>query len=106
MLGPPPLDLLRWGVRSSEFFDEDGKTPVNIPPALYTSSVNKDVPGRWIAEVEIAKDNSLEASDERLEGENKAKFLEFMRGMLQWRPEDRKTAKQLLEDRWLNSPSP
>lgn len=25
MLGPPPLDLLRRGTRSSEFFAEDGK---------------------------------------------------------------------------------
>jgi hypothetical protein len=24
MLGPPPLDLLREGTRSSEFFDEEG----------------------------------------------------------------------------------
>ncbi|KAK4154729.1 kinase-like domain-containing protein [Chaetomidium leptoderma] len=83
MLGPPPLDLLHRGIRSSEFFAEDG---------------------RWIADVEIPKDISLEASEERLEGENKAMFLEFMRGMLQWRPEDRKTARELAEDPWLNSP--
>jgi hypothetical protein len=25
MLGPPPLDLLRRGSRSKEFFDDDGK---------------------------------------------------------------------------------
>ena len=30
MLGPPPLDLLRRGVRSSEFFADDGE-PLNIP---------------------------------------------------------------------------
>ncbi len=63
------------------------------------------VPGRWIAGVEIPKNTSLEASEERLVGENKKRFLEFMRGMLQWRPEDRKTAKQLLKDPWLNSPT-
>ncbi|KAK4129481.1 hypothetical protein N657DRAFT_652860 [Parathielavia appendiculata] len=85
VLGPPALDLLRRGVRSSEFFADDG---------------------RWIADVEIPQKNSLEASEERLEGENKARFLEFMRGMLQWRPEDRKTAKQLLKDPLLNSSSP
>jgi hypothetical protein len=37
-----------------------------------------------------------------LEGTNKEKFIAFMRGMLQWRPEDRKTAKDLLQDPWLN----
>jgi hypothetical protein len=29
-------------------------------------------------------------------------FMELMRGMLQWRPEDRKTAEELLQDQWLN----
>ena len=38
-------------------------------------------------------DNRLEILEERLEGENQVKFLECMRGMLQWRPENRKTAK-------------
>lgn len=45
---------------------------------------------------------SLEQSEEFLEGENKEKFMIFMRKMLQWRPEDRKTAKELLDDGWLN----
>ncbi|TVY88182.1 Serine/threonine-protein kinase [Lachnellula willkommii] len=82
MLGPPPLDLLKQGVRSSEFFDEDGK---------------------WIAEMPVPTDTSLEESEFRLQGKNKELFLQMMRGMLQWRPEDRKTAKQLLEDPWLNT---
>lgn len=37
-----------------------------------------------------------------LEGKNKEMFIAFIRGMLQWRPEDRKTAKELLQDPWLN----
>lgn len=49
----------------------------------------------------IPRGMSLEKSEVRLQGENKEMFLEMMRGMLQWRPEDRKTAKQLLEDPWL-----
>ena len=44
---------------------------------------------------------SLGDSVTRLEGENKKKFLNFVKGMLQWRPEDRKTAAQLLNDPWL-----
>ncbi|KAK2877251.1 hypothetical protein FQN49_001307 [Arthroderma sp. PD_2] len=82
MLGPPPLDMLESGKRSHEFFDENGN---------------------WKSEIEIRQDDSLEQSEEFLEGKNKEMFLSFMRGMLQWRPEDRKTAKQLLEDPWLNS---
>ncbi|KAK4237887.1 kinase domain-containing protein [Achaetomium macrosporum] len=32
-----------------------------------------------------------------------AMFLNFVRGMLAWRPEDRKTARELLKDPWLNT---
>jgi hypothetical protein len=58
--------------------------------------------GRWKAGVEIPQGMSLERSEEFLEGKNKEMFLNFVRGMLQWRPEDRKTARQLLKDPWLN----
>ncbi len=36
-----------------------------------------------------------------VEGEDKRLFLEFARKMLQWLPEDRKTAKELSKDPWL-----
>ncbi|CAG7921785.1 unnamed protein product [Penicillium olsonii] len=82
LLGPPPQDLVQRGVRSPEFFDEDGKWKVD--------------------DVEIHQ-RTLEDSECYLEGKEKAKFLKFIRSMLQWRPEDRKTALALLEDPWLNS---
>ncbi|KAL2752046.1 hypothetical protein ACRALDRAFT_1058852 [Sodiomyces alcalophilus JCM 7366] len=82
LLGPPPLDLLQGGIRSMEFFTEDGE---------------------WKADMDIPQDASLENSVTHLEGEEKEKFLAFIRGMLQWRPEDRKTAAQLLNDPWLRS---
>jgi len=44
---------------------------------------------------------SLEVSEENLEGKKKALFLQFMRKMLQWKPEERKSARELLEDPWL-----
>ncbi|PGH28903.1 CMGC/SRPK protein kinase [[Emmonsia] crescens] len=81
ILGPPPLDMLKRGIRSPEFFTEDG---------------------RWKNGIEPPQQTSLEESEEFLEGKNKEMFLVFIRGMLQWRPEDRKTAKELLEDPWLN----
>lgn len=79
MLGPPPLDLVRRGERSKEFFDEDGK---------------------WKAELPI-RDISLEGSEEMYEGEEKEEFLRFTGSMLQWRPEDRKTAYELFNDPYL-----
>ena len=42
---------------------------------------------------------------EDLEDSNKEAFLRFVRKMVQWRPEDRQTAKELLEDDWLNGRS-
>ncbi|KAI0834278.1 kinase domain protein [Hypoxylon sp. FL0890] len=81
LLGPPPLDLVQRGVRSSEFFTSDGQ---------------------WKAAVEVPQDASLEKSVHYLEGKERQAFLEFVRGMLQWRPEDRKTARQLFDDPWLD----
>lgn len=52
----------------------------------------------------LPEPTSLEKSEKFLEqGKNREIFMAFMRGMLQWRPEDRKTAKELLDDPWLNS---
>lgn len=44
---------------------------------------------------------SLEGSEKYLKGDRKVMFLQFMRKMLQWVPEERKSAKELLEDPWL-----
>ncbi|KAI4678950.1 uncharacterized protein J4E88_006238 [Alternaria novae-zelandiae] len=80
MLGPPPMDLLERGARSKEFFDGGGK---------------------WMAEIDIPRGLTLEGSEENLDGEKKEEFLRFVRCMLQWRPEDRWTAKQLLGHPWM-----
>ncbi|KAF5868518.1 putative protein kinase domain-containing protein [Botrytis fragariae] len=77
MLGPPPLDLLEKGVRASEFFDKEGK---------------------WIAEVPIPQGMNLEKSEMRLEGKNKEVFLQMMRRILQWHPEDRKRQNRCLRN--------
>ncbi|KAB8207596.1 hypothetical protein BDV34DRAFT_223501 [Aspergillus parasiticus] len=79
-LGTPPLDMLQRRKRSNEFFTDDGQ---------------------WRQDIEIPN-QSLESSARFLEGRNKEIFLAFIRGMLQWKPEDRKTARELLEDPWLN----
>ena len=81
ILGLPPVEFLRRTQTSWKYFNDDGtwKAPSVIP------------------------DSSLETTETRLSGDNKAAFLAFMRKMLQWCPEGRHTAKQLLEDPWLNS---
>ena len=79
ILGPPPLDYLQRTELSWEYFEKDGT---------------------WKALATIS-DKSLESSERRLSRDSKTAFLSFVRRMLQWRPENRSTAKQLLEDPWL-----
>lgn len=101
ILGPPPLDLLQRGKRSHEFFTDDGKYSVLTwcPLQRLTKTM---FAGKWEQDIEVLTNLSLETSETYLEGRNKDLFMTFMRGMLQWRPEDRKTAKDLLQDPWLN----
>ncbi|CZR51292.1 uncharacterized protein PAC_01167 [Phialocephala subalpina] len=99
ILGPPPSDLIKRRVRSHQFFTEDSESSHN----LRELSPDQTQSDQWKAEVEIPQSTSLEKSEEYLDGENKEMFLRFMREMLQWRPEHRKTASELLGDPWLNS---
>ena len=57
--------------------------------------------GNWTSEVPVPTHLGLESGEVNLEGENKEAFLHFLRSMLCWDPDERKTAKMLLEDPWL-----
>jgi len=56
--------------------------------------------GKWKGEAPIP-DITLETAERRLEGEEKANFLIFMRKMLQWQPEDRGSCRDIFYDEWL-----
>ena len=99
LMGSPPLELLKKGKRTAQFFNEDGESC----PTRMTLFAN--VAGQWRGEILVPDPTSLEESEENLEGSNKEAFLRFVRKMVQWRPEDRQTASQLLEDDWLNGRS-
>jgi hypothetical protein len=43
----------------------------------------------------------LEEEEENLEGLEQALFLQFLQKMIQWRPEDRSSVKELMDDPWL-----
>ncbi|KAJ5152062.1 protein kinase [Penicillium capsulatum] len=99
LLGPPPNDMIQKSNYASEFFDIDGK-----PPDLrFVAVPNGYELGNWRGVCEIPS-RSLEELEENLQGTNQELFLCFMRKMLQWRPEDRASAKELLSDPWLRSP--
>ncbi|OAP56817.1 hypothetical protein AYL99_08929 [Fonsecaea erecta] len=81
LIGPPPTEFVRRSETAEQCFAANGN---------------------WIAE-EHAKitSTSLEDIERRLVGQEKELFFRFMRAMLKWLPEERKTAKELLEDPWL-----
>jgi len=57
--------------------------------------------GNWKGAAEIPS-KSLEEVERKLKGEDKAQFLQFVRKMLKWKPEERESAEELLKDQWLN----
>ena len=61
-------------------------------------------PGNWIGATDLPQD-SFEKSEENLKGEDKVRFLQFVRKMVRWKPEERSSAEELLDDPWLNDTS-
>ncbi|PYH86143.1 kinase domain protein [Aspergillus uvarum CBS 121591] len=81
LIGPPPVGFIRRSETTEQCFDPDGA---------------------WVAHEEtVVPMISLGSLEKRLAGEEKVEFIQFMMSMLKWLPEERKTAKQLLEDSWL-----
>ncbi|PYI05498.1 kinase-like protein [Aspergillus sclerotiicarbonarius CBS 121057] len=100
VLGSPPVGFLRKAPRSQMYWDSLGRYPL-LNGGFGIRLIQET--GQWKAAVEIPE-NSLEDSEEYLEGENKVMFLRFMRKMLCWDPEERQSARELLTDCWLTSP--
>lgn len=56
--------------------------------------------GTWKGEV-LVPATKLSDQDSRLQGEENALFLKFMRKLLQWKPEERKGIRDITEHEWL-----
>ncbi|EFR03858.1 CMGC protein kinase [Nannizzia gypsea CBS 118893] len=81
-LGPPPPEFLaRNPEKKADFWDENGS--------------------KWLDLAPIPENRTMEALETRLEGKEQEMFLRFIRRALTWLPEERATAKELLEDPWL-----
>ncbi|ATY59030.1 serine threonine [Cordyceps militaris] len=79
LLGAPPPGLLERSAVAAEIFDDSGMLRGN----------------------DGTPNSTLEDEEENLQGDEKAEFLSFLRKMLQWRPEDRASAADLMKDPWL-----
>ncbi|RMX89020.1 hypothetical protein D0869_01197 [Hortaea werneckii] len=66
------------------------------PPLKFLQRCGKKADQYW-----DRNETSLEHMDQRLEGEEKAQFMSFMRKMLQWDPEDRQDSDNIYWDEWL-----
>lgn len=58
--------------------------------------------GHWKADADIPS-VTMESMERKLEGQEKVLFLRFLRKMLIWKPEERMSAKELMQDPWLIS---
>ncbi|TFY61482.1 hypothetical protein EVG20_g7037 [Dentipellis fragilis] len=85
LMGPPPASFLR-----------------RAPPGIWERVFDKE--GRWLKHnsVPIPPIN-LEQAESALSGTGRDNrtFLRFMRRVLRWVPEERPTARELLQDPWL-----
>lgn len=108
LLGPPPPDFCLKGTKAGHFFDESGRLSdetVHLWLAWLTMRTGslKNYHGEAASLYPMPRKMPLEDRLTGLEGEEKVRFLSFMKKMLQWRQEDRKTTAELLEDPWLNA---
>ncbi|KAL9099213.1 MAG: hypothetical protein Q9163_005256 [Psora crenata] len=108
LLGPPPKELID---REREGFVWKFKPEVENPEGKLCGSANEyyggpffDSQGEFMHRNLIPDGINLADTVLSLEGWRKEEFLDFVQKMLQWLPEKRKSAKELLEDPWL-SPS-
>ncbi|KAJ5706945.1 hypothetical protein N7488_006746 [Penicillium malachiteum] len=82
LIGPPPVEFINRSETTEQCFDHNGT---------------------WVAhEDAIVPQISLGSFEQRLSGSEKEQFISFLKSMLRWLPEERKTAKQLLDDPWLH----
>ncbi|KAJ5086608.1 serine/threonine protein kinase [Penicillium alfredii] len=91
LLGLPPKEILQKSEYASEFFDDDSRVPESI--LIYLATF-----------VLLMSEKKATEEREICKAHSKSFSFCFMRKMLQWRPEDRASADELLSDPWLRSP--
>lgn len=64
-------------------------------------AANVSLLGEWLGLADIPEGRTLESLETRFETRDKNAFLRFVRKALTWMPEQRATAKELLQDPWL-----
>lgn len=103
-LGPAPAELIRRSKFGSRYFNNAGTENPNIPPVCILCVF-------WPSLADIGtvlKLPSLDAPkfrlhEENLEGAQQNEFIDFMKFMLKWLPEELPSAGELLQHPWLDN---
>ncbi|RAL12216.1 kinase-like protein [Aspergillus homomorphus CBS 101889] len=85
LLGPAPKGFVDCGKRTSMFFTAAGTLK------------DEDL---------IPSNFSFESTLSKFDGEEKRMFINFVKRMIKWKPEERSTAKELSQDPWLHNEHP
>ncbi|KAI6344114.1 hypothetical protein MCOR25_011112 [Pyricularia grisea] len=80
LMGPPPLQFLKRSATSAKYWDKDGK---------------------WKGSVPIPLPRSLEARFTQFDGQRKTLFLDFIRTLLKWDPQQRSSSENAYMHPWL-----
>lgn len=100
-MGLPPVEYLHRSKVTDNVFNDQGESRLyagHLSDAFLTPA------GSWKGAGGVKVPLlSLEQAEIVLTGENKKRFLEFVRTMLRWLPEERERASELLNNSWLVS---
>ncbi|KAJ5558020.1 kinase domain protein [Penicillium sp. DV-2018c] len=98
--GKNPDNIFDDRVHMAELIALLGPPPPEFREQRHLSSVFWDESGNW-KDLAPIPDITLESMAKNVKGEDKEGFLRWLRMALQWNPEDRPTALELLYDEWL-----
>ena len=90
LMGPPPPEYLAQSDKAAQYWDDQG-TFLPCPIAFYSDIF---IIGNWKGSIPIPT-QSLETREQQFLGEDKELFLNFLRRILRWLPEERPTAEEL-----------
>ena len=97
-----PAILLERRTRTKEFFNTKGKA---ICLLFYLRGakiiLGANLPRGEFKDEDQISYTPLETGKGTLQGDEKSEVLRFVRGVLQWRPEDHASAAELITDPWI-----
>ncbi|KAI2695856.1 hypothetical protein CBS147332_9241 [Penicillium roqueforti] len=105
LLGPPPEKLI---AKENAMAQHNWPHPISNEAGISCSNAREYFDGPFFSDEgkflydDLIPARSLEATLPSLEENERDSFLSFVRGMLTWLPEERKTARQLIAHPFLN----